>query len=143
MLKEKAKIAELEAEATFLLKKQKAENQAKVLQIQGEVATAKARARAYEDYNQMEANSEVDEVESNVCEEKVQQRWRYKDQRQENLRANVEDNKSDVKVVPEDKKSKSLAGGRPKAIGSDAVEYEHIPDKNQPDMVAMMSKLLR
>ena len=91
----------------------------------------------------MEVNSELDEVESNVYEEKVQQRWRYKDQRQENLRANVEDNKSDVKVVPKDEKSKSLAGGRSKAIGSDAVEYGHIPDKNQPDMVAMMSKLLR
>ena len=114
-----------------------------MLQIQGEVARAKARTRVYEDYNQMEVNSEVDEVESNVFEEKVQQRWRYKDQRQENLRANVEDNTLDVKVVPEDKKSKSLAEGRSKAIGSDAVEYGHIPDKNQPDMVAMMSKLLR
>ena len=48
----------------------------------------------------MEVNSEVDEVESNVYEEKVQQRWRYKDQRQENLRANVEDSKLDVKIVP-------------------------------------------
>ena len=91
----------------------------------------------------MEVNSEVDEAESNVYQEKVQQRRRYKDQRQKNLRANVEDNKSDVKVVPEDKKSKSLAGGRSKATGSDAVEYGHIPDKNQEDMMAMMSKLLR
>ena len=57
------------------------------------------------------------------------------DQRQENLRANVEDNKLNVKVVPKEKKSKSLAGGRSKAIRSDA-------DKNQSDMVAMMSKLL-
>ena len=40
----------------------------------------------------------------------MQQRWRYKDKRQENLIANVEDNKSNVKVVPEGKKSKSLAG---------------------------------
>ena len=45
--------------------------------------------------------------------------------------------------MPEYKKSKSLAVGRSKAIGSDAVEYGHIPDKNQPDMVARMSKLLR
>ena len=134
MLEEKAKIAELEAEVTFLLEKQKAENQAKMLQIQGEVARVKAVARVYEDYNQMEVNSEVDEVESNVYEEKVQQRWRYKGQRQENLRANVEDDKSDVK---------SLAGGRSEAIGSNAVECGDIPDKNQPDMVAMMSKLLR
>ena len=73
----------------------------------------------------------------------MQQGWKYKDQRQENFRANVEDNKSDVKVVPEEKKTKSLARGRSKAIRSDAVEYGHLPDKNQPDMVTMMSKLLR
>ena len=100
LLEEKARIPDLEVEATFLLEKQKAENQAKMLQIHKEVAGAKARIRVYEDYNQTEVNSEVDEIESNVYERKVQQSWRYKDQRQENLRANVEDNKSDVKVVP-------------------------------------------
>ena len=94
LLEEKARIPDLE------LEKQKAENQAKMLQIHKEVAGAKARIRVYEDYNQTEVNSEVDEIESNVYERKVQQSWRYKDQRQENLRANVEDNKSDVKVVP-------------------------------------------
>ena len=73
----------------------------------------------------------------------MQQRWRYKNKRQENLIANVEDNKSDVKVVPEGKKSKSLAGDGSKAIKSDAVEYGHLPDKNLPDIVEMMSKLLR
>ena len=78
LIEEKTKIAELEAEAKFLLEKANAESQAKMLQIQGEVARAKARSRLYEDYNQMEVNSEVDEVESNVYEEKVQQRWRYK-----------------------------------------------------------------
>ena len=31
----------------------------------------------------MEVNTEVDEIEYNVYEEKVQQRWRYKDQREE------------------------------------------------------------
>ena len=96
----------------------------------------------YEVYNQMELNSKVDELESNVYEEKVQQRWRYKDQRQENLKANFEDSKSDIKVVPEDKKSKSLAGGKSKTIRRDDVEYGHIPDKNQPDMVVMMSKIV-
>ena len=85
-----------------------------MLQIQGQVMRAKARARVYEDYNQMEANSEVDEVESNMHEENVEQGWKYKDLRKENLRANVEDNKSDVKVVPEEKKLKSLAGSRSK-----------------------------
>ena len=91
----------------------------------------------------MEVNTEVDEIEYNMYEKKVQQRWKYKDQREENLRINVEDNKSDVKVVPEEKKSRLLTGGRSKTVGSDAVEYGHLPDKNQPDMVAMMSKLLR
>ena len=114
-----------------------------MLQIQGQVMRAKARARVYEDYNQMEANSEVDEVESNMHEENVEQGWKYKDLRKENLRANVEDNKSDVKVVPEEKKLKSLAGSRSKWIRSDAVKYRHLPDKNQSDMVVMMSKLLR
>ena len=91
----------------------------------------------------MEVNTEVDEIEYNVYEEKVQQRWRSKGQRQENLRINVEDNKSDVKDVPEERKSRLLTGGRSKTVGSDAVKYGHLPDKNQPDMVAMMSKLLR
>ena len=43
-------------------------------------------------------DSKVDQVESNVYEENVQQRWRYKDQRQENLIANGEDSKSDDKM---------------------------------------------
>ena len=58
---EKAKVAELEAEATLLLEKQKAENQEKILQIQGEVARAKARARAYEDYNQIKKGRRTSE----------------------------------------------------------------------------------
>ena len=83
----------------------------------------------------MKVNSEVDEVES-------VQRWRYKDQRQENLRANVEDDKSDVKVVPEERGSRT--GWRQiKAIRSDAVGYGHISDKKQSDMVTTMNKLLR
>ena len=114
-----------------------------MLQIQGKVARAKVRARVYEDYNQVEVNTEVDEVESNVYEKKVQQRLRYKEQKQENLRINIEDNKSGVKVVPEEKKTKPSTGGRSKSLRSDAVEYGHLPDKNQSDMVAMMSKLLR
>ena len=61
LLKEKAKVAELEAEATFLLEKQKAKNQVKILPIQGEIA--RTRARVYEGYDQIEVNTEVDEVE--------------------------------------------------------------------------------
>ena len=87
LLEEKAKFAELEAEVTFMLEKQKGQNQAKMLQIQGEVARANTRTRVYGDYNQMEVNvdSEVYEVESNVHEKKVQERWRYTDQKQEIL----------------------------------------------------------
>ena len=60
----------------------------------------------------------------------------------ENFGANVEDNKSDVKVMLKGKKSRSSAGGRSKVIRSYAFERGHIPDK-KPDMVAIMSKLLR
>ena len=45
--------------------------------------------------------------------------------------------------MPEEKKSKPSTGDRSKSLRSDAVEYGHLPDKNQSDMVAMMSKLLR
>ena len=70
LLEEKEKVAELEAEATFMLKKQKTKNSAKILQIQGEVARVKAKARVYEDYNKMEVNVDrkLDDVESNVFE---------------------------------------------------------------------------
>ena len=68
LLEEKAKIVELEAETTFMMEKQKAEQQAKMLQIQGEVARAKARARVYEDYTHIQSRAttedeaELDEV---------------------------------------------------------------------------------
>ena len=62
--------------------------------------------------------------------EKVKQRWRYKDQRQKNLRINIEDNKSHVKFVLAEKKSKPLTRGRSKVLRSDAVKYGHLPKKN-------------
>ena len=72
LLEEKAKIAELKAEATFAMEKQKAEQQAKMLQIQGEVARAKARARVYEDYThiQSRASTKDEEEPDEVIEEK-------------------------------------------------------------------------
>ena len=72
LLEEKAKIAELEAEVTFMMEKQKTEQQAKMLQIQGEVAKAKARARVYEDYTHIQSRvSAKDEAEyDEVIEEK-------------------------------------------------------------------------
>ena len=72
LLEEKAKIAELEAEATFMMEKQKAEQQAKMLQIQGEVARAKARTRVYEYYTHIQSRASTkDEKEPDeVIEEK-------------------------------------------------------------------------
>ena len=72
LLEEKAKIVELEAETTFMMEKQKAEQQAKMLQIQREVARAKARARAYEDYTHIQSRASTeDEAElDEVIEEK-------------------------------------------------------------------------
>lgn len=45
----RAKPAVLEADAIFILEKQKAENQVKMLQIQGEFVRVKRRTRVYED----------------------------------------------------------------------------------------------
>ena len=72
LLEEKVKISELKAEATFMMEKQKAEQQAKMLQIQGEVARAKARARVYEDYTHIQSRASTkDEAEyDEVIEEK-------------------------------------------------------------------------
>ena len=39
--------------------------------------------------------------------------------------------------------SKSLVVCRSKTVGSDAAENEHLPGKNQPYMLAMISKLWR
>ena len=41
------------------------------------------------------------------------------------------------------KEVQESAGGRSKAIRSDAVEYGHISDKKQSDMVTTINKLLR
>ena len=135
-LEEKSKIAELDVEATFMLEKQKAENQAKMLQMQEEVARTKSRATVYEDYNQMKVNldSEVVEVDPMCMRKRCNK---------DGGRANVEDNKSDFRVALKEKKSRSSAEGKPKAIRSGAVECVRVSNKKQPNMVTMMSKLLR
>ena len=72
LLQVKAKIAELQAEATFMMEKQKAEQQAKMLQLQGEFARAKARDRVYKDYNYIQSRAstkdeaEPDELKKNI-----------------------------------------------------------------------------
>ena len=50
LLEEKARIAELEADATLMMEQQKAETQAKMFQLQREVVRAKARAQVYAGY---------------------------------------------------------------------------------------------
>ena len=63
LLEEKAKIAELEAEATLMMEKQKAQQQAKMLQIQGEIARAKARARVYDDCSHIQSRASAKDQE--------------------------------------------------------------------------------
>ena len=72
LLEEKVKISELKAEATFMMEKQKAEQQAKMLQIQGEVTRAQARARMYKDDTHIQSRASTkDEAEyDEVTEEK-------------------------------------------------------------------------
>ena len=76
LLEEKAKTAELEPEVTFMMEKQKAEQQAKMLQFQGEVARAKARARECKDYShiQSRASTENEAEHDKVIEEKYMNR---------------------------------------------------------------------
>ena len=50
LLEEKARTAELEADATLMMEQQKAETQAKLFQLQREVVRAKARAQVYAGY---------------------------------------------------------------------------------------------
>ena len=72
LLEEKATIAELEAEATLMMETQRAEQEAKMLQIQGKVARAKVMARVYEDYIHIQSRASTkDEAEPDeVFEEK-------------------------------------------------------------------------
>ena len=66
------------------------------------------------------------------------------DQRQEHLRANVEDiNQMSRLFLRKRSPSHWLEVDRSKTTGSDAVEYGYLPDKNHPEMVAIMIKLLR
>ena len=72
LLEEKATIAELEAKATLMMEKQRAKQEAKMLQIQGKVARAKVMARVYEDYIHIQSRASTkDEAEPHeVFEEK-------------------------------------------------------------------------
>ena len=65
LLEEKARIAELEADATLTTEQQKAETQAKIFQLQREVVRAKTRAQAYAGY------TKDDETETDIMEAKI------------------------------------------------------------------------
>ena len=65
LLEEKARIAELEAEATLLMEQQKGETQAKMFQLQREVVRAKARAQVYAGY------TTDDETKTDIIEPKI------------------------------------------------------------------------
>ena len=152
LLEEKAKIEELEDEATFIMEKQKAEQQAKILQIQGEVARAEARARVYEDYTHTQPRpiTKDEEEPDEVIEEK------YINRRQTLITATEElyhrscdqlttcDKTSEQKMKTVQMKSKvriedaELTADRrgPKQTADNS-------EGNQEDMVGMMSKLIR
>ena len=135
-----------------MMEKQKAEQQAKMLQIQREVARAKARARAYEDYTHIQSRASTeDEAElDEVIEEK------YINRRQRLTTATEElDNRSCDQLATCDKtreqKIKTVQR-KPKVRIEDAeaTADKRSPTKtarksegNQEDMVGMMSKLLR
>ena len=64
LLEERARIAELEAEATLMMEQQKAETQAKMFQLQREVVRAKARAQVYAGYTKDdETKTDITETE--------------------------------------------------------------------------------
>ena len=68
LLEEKARIAELEADATLMMEQQKAETQAKMFQLQREVVRAKARAQVYAGY------TKDDETKTDIMEAKIKDR---------------------------------------------------------------------
>ena len=152
LLEEKAKIAELKAEATFVMEKQKAEQQAKMLQIQGEVARAKARARVYEDYThiQSRASTKDEEEPDEVIEEK------YIDRRERLTTATEEldhrscnqlatcDKTSEQKMKTVQRKPKvRIEDAEPTADRKGPKQTACNSEGNHEDMVGMMSNLIR
>ena len=152
LLEDKAKIAELKAEATFIMEKQKGEQQAKILHIQEEVARAKARDRVCEDYTyiQSRASTKDEEEPDEVIEEKyINRRQRLTTVTEELYHCSCDQ----LATCDKTSEQKMKTGKRqPKVRIEDA---EPTPDRrgpkqtarnsegNQEDMVRMMSKLRR
>ena len=142
----------MEGEATFIREKQKVEQQAKMLQIQGEVARAKARARVYEDYShiQSRASTKDEEEPDEVIEEK------YINRRQMLTTATEEldhrscdqlatcDKTSEQKMKTVQRKPKvRIEDAEPTADRRGPKQTARNSEGNQEDMVGMMSKLIR
>ena len=147
LLDEKAKRAVLEAAATFMMEKQKAEQQANMLQIQGEVARVKASTRVNEDYTHIQSRASTkDETEPDeLIEEK------YVNRRQKLTTATEElDNRSCDQLATCDKTSEQkikTVQRKPKVRTEDAESTDRMSlmktacksEGNQEDMVEMTS----
>lgn len=134
----------LASEAAFILESQKAENQEKMLQIEGEVPRTRVKARVYEGYTGMEANSNSDtEFKTIIYQREDQNGWKYKEIEENILPEYAEDSKSGLKSVLKEKKSRASMVNRYKATKNESVESAHTAERRQSEMVAMMSRLLR
>ena len=143
---------ELEAEATFMMEKQKVEQRAKMLQIQGEVARAKARARVYEDYThiQSRASTKDEEEPDEVIEEKyINGRQRLTTATEELDHRSCDqlatcDKTSEQKMKTVQRKPKvRIEDAEPTADRRGPKQTARNSEGNQEDMVGMMSKLIR
>ena len=143
---------ELEAKATFMMEKQKVEQRAKMLQIQGEVARAKARARVYEDYThiQSRASTKDEEEPDEVIEEKYINRRRGLTTATEELdhrscdQLATCDKTSEQKMKTVQRKPKvRIEDAEPTADRRGPKQTARNSEGNQEDMVGMMSKLIR
>lgn len=134
----------LASEAAFILESQKAENQEKMLQIEGEVPRTRAKARVYEGYTGMEANSNSDtEFKTIIYQREDENGWKHKEIEENILPEYAEDSKSGLKSVLKEKKSRTSVESRSKKTKRNTVEYAHAAEGRQSDMMAMMSRLLR
>ena len=152
LLEEKAKIAELEAEATLMMEKQKAQQQAKMLQIQGEIARAKARARVYEDYTHIQSRASTKDQEE--PDEGIEEKYINRKQRLTTATEEL-DHRSCDQLATCDKTSEQkmktvqrkpeirIEDAEPTADRRGPKQTACNSEGNQEDMVGMMNKLIR
>ena len=138
LLEEKAKIAELEADATLLMQQQKAETQAKMFHLQREVVRAKAGAQVYAGYTKDDA-TKTDIMEAKMEDEVTLSRHqRSSKHSQPHSCMKVTDvsqsNNKDDDKVKKSMKQKNIDASNLKASKVDCADSE---------MAQMMSQLLR